>query len=172
MAKVANVQKTEPIDGANAVTAELAANDIRTARLFGASGEDSPPIQNDRIVLVQIDGAGRFACVGVLNESQGAKPGEKIIYSRSSSGEVMAAIKLLNDGKIEMLSPDSLAVSGSEIEVKADKSLKFESKEIEFTGGKVTCKGAATPTGQGGFCAMPYCAFSGAPQTGTEINGT
>lgn len=172
MGKIANVQKTEAVDGLNDVTAEIAAGDVRTARLFAPSGDDSPPIANDRIVLVQIDGAGRFAAVGVLNESQGAKPGEKILYSRDSSGEVKAALKLLNDGKIEMVSPESLSFSGSEVEVSAKEKMKLESKEIELTGGKVVCKGASTPTGQGGFCAMPYCAFTGAPQTGTEINGT
>ena len=73
-----------------------------TAETFAPSGDDSPPLENDRIVLVQVDGTGNFVSVGVLSKSQGAKPGEKILYSRGSDGEVKAAIKLLNDGKIEM----------------------------------------------------------------------
>lgn len=82
------------------VEAYLGAN--ITAETFAASGDDSPPLADDRIVLVKIDGSGNFAAVGVLSESQGAKPGEKILYSRDKNGEVQAAIKLLNDGKIEI----------------------------------------------------------------------
>ena len=51
-----------------------------TAETFAPSGDDSPPLENDRIVLVQVDGTGNFVAVGVLSKSQGAKPGEKILY--------------------------------------------------------------------------------------------
>lgn len=174
-----------------------------TAETFAPSGDDSPPLAEDRIVLVQVDGTGNFVSVGVLTESQGAKPGEKILFSRNEDGEIQAALKLLNDGKIEMISPadvqfnvkknmqiaaeenleasgkavsvsaqDGMELKGSDVSVKGESSLTLTSAKTELTGGQVTCKGTATPSGQGPFCAIPACLFTGAPQCGTDVKGT
>lgn len=132
-----------------------------SAETFAPSGDDSPPIENDRIVLVRVDGTGNFAAVGVLSVSQGAKAGEKILYSRSASGEVKAVLKLLNDGKIEMVSPDELVLQG--------KKLSLQSKETTLTGGNVKCAGTAVADGTGCFCGAPYCFYSGAPQSGSVV---
>ena len=148
-----------------------------TAETFAPSGDDSPPLENDRIVLVQVDGTGNFVAVGVLSKSQGAKPGEKILYSRGADGEVKAAIKLLNDGKIEMVSPVDFELTGKNIKISAEKklelegaeSLKLSSQKMELTGEQIVCKGVAQPDGSGCFCAQPYCLFSGAPQTGQNV---
>lgn len=164
MARIAEVKKVEEEDGAAVVTAEVVPGEVRSAGLAGAGGDGSPPIAGDRVVLVQVDGTGRFVAVGVLGESQGAKPGERVLYSRSADGEVMAALRLLNNGKIEMVSPESLSVRG--------KSVRIESEETTLTGGKVTCAGTVSPTGKGPFCAMPFCAFTGAAQTGASVSGT
>ena len=48
----------------------------QSAFTYGPSGDDSPPVKDDRIVLVQVDGTGKFVAAGVLTVSQGAKPGE------------------------------------------------------------------------------------------------
>ena len=141
-----------------------------TAETYAPSGDDSPPLAEDRIVLVQVDGTGNFMAVGVLSESQGAKPGEKILYSRNDKGEVQAAIKLLNDGKIEMVSPADFSLSGENVTVEGKKTLTLKSAATELTGGNLKCKGTATPDGTGCFCGMPYCAFTGAPQTGTNVS--
>ena len=37
----------------------------QTAFTFTPSGDDSPPLPEDRIILVSIDGSGKFAAVGV-----------------------------------------------------------------------------------------------------------
>ena len=76
-----------------------------TAETYAPSGDDSPPLENDRIVLVKVDGTGNFVAVGVLSVSQGAKPGDRILYSRNEDGEVQAVLKLLGDGTIEGVSP-------------------------------------------------------------------
>jgi hypothetical protein len=162
-----------------------------TAETFAPSGDDSPPLPEDRVVLVSVDGTGNFVSVGVLSVSQGAKPGERILYSRNSDGEAMAALKLLNDGKIEMLSPEDFSLSAKNLSVSAESSISVESESIkasgktteiegddiklngkttELTGGSVKCKGIASPDGTGCFCGMPYCAFTGAPQTGTNVS--
>lgn len=149
------------------VEAYLGAN--ITAETFAASGDDSPPLADDRIVLVKIDGSGNFAAIGVLTESQGAKPGEKILFSRDKDGEVQAAVKLLGDGKIEMISPDDFSLEGKKLKLKADE-ITIEGQATELKGGSVKCKGTATPDGTGCFCGVPYCLYTGAPQTGTNVS--
>jgi hypothetical protein len=80
------------------VTYEAFKGDNRDALLFGAVGVDSLPLANDRVLLIKIDGAGRYAVVGALAESQGAKPGEKILFARNAAGRVVSRIAMLNDG--------------------------------------------------------------------------
>ncbi len=86
---------------------------------YGPSGEDAPPLPEDRIVLIKEDGTGKYCAAGVLTISQGANPGEKIMYSRNSEGEVQAIIKMLNSGAIDIQSPETFNV-----ESKKDMSLK------------------------------------------------
>ena len=66
--------------------------------LFNSSGEDSPPVKDDKIILLRIDGAGKCVGVGVFNESQGANPGEKIFFARDQEGNIVSKIKMLNNG--------------------------------------------------------------------------
>lgn len=176
MGRIARLIKTE-IEKFIVQTVESHFGANVTAETFGPSGEDSPPLPEDRVVLVNVDGTGNFVSVGVLSVSQGAKPGERILYSRNSDGEVMAALKLLNDGKIEMISPENFSLSAKNLSVSAESSISMESESIkltgkntELTGGSVKCRGIASPDGTGCFCGMPYCAFTGAPQTGTNVS--
>lgn len=176
-------------------TVEAYAGVNLTADTFAASGDDSPPLAEDRIVLVQVDGTGNFVAVGVLTESQGAKPGEKILFSRNDKGEVQAALKLLNDGKVEMVSPADVNVSGKNIAASAEENVSIEAKkelsakgdtvkvdgaksmtlnsaDAKITGGKLTVQGTVAPSGSGPFCGIPACLFTGAPQCGTMVSGT
>ncbi len=176
---------------------ETRLNYNQTALTFAPSGDDSPPVKDDRIILVSIDGNGKFAAVGVLTASQGAKPGEKILYSRNEDGEVQAVLSLLNDGKVKLETPEEVSLatekgvkaeSKESFEITSEKDFKAESKanvevtasqkmtlkaqQTELTGGMLKCKGTATPSGQGPFCAIPVCPFTGAPQCGTDVSGT
>jgi len=197
-------------------TVEAYAGVNLSADTYAPSGDDSPPLPEDRIVLVQVDGTGNFVAVGVLTESQGAKPGEKILFSRDENGEVKAILKLLNDGKIELSTPeaisvdnkkgisvkskekieigaqemamtaDKVTVEGKGISVKSKEKIEIgaqemamtadkvtvEGKQTVLTGGRLQCKGSATPSGSGPFCAIPSCLFTGAPQCGTDVLGT
>ena len=168
MGRIAKLIKTA-IDKYIEQTVEAYSGANITALTFAPSGDDSPPLKNDRIALIKIDGSGAFAAIGVLSESQGANPGERIIYSRDKDGEVQAIVKLLNDGKIEMLSPDDFKTEAKKIGLKADE-IKIEGKATELTGGNVKCKGIAAADGTGCFCGVPYCLYTGAPQTGTNVS--
>lgn len=149
-----------------------------TAETYAPSGDDSPPLADDRIVLVKVDGTGNFVAVGVLSVSQGAKPGERILYSRNEDGEVQAALKLLNDGKIEMVSPADFEIKGKKIKIEAESDLNIKGQkvkiegQVEATGGTFKCKGTAAPTGTGCLCALAVCPVSGAAHVGDTAANT
>ena len=47
-----------------------------------------------------------------------------------------------------------------------------KSQNTKLTGGNVEIGGSVAPSGQGALCGMPFCAYSGAPQTGKISSGT
>ena len=110
--------------------------------------------------------------------SQGAKPGERILYSRNEDGEVQAALKLLNDGKIEMVSPADFEIKGKKIKIEAESDLNIKGQkvkiegQVEATGGTFKCKGSAAPTGTGCLCALSLCPVTGAAHVGDTATNT
>lgn len=170
-------------------TVETRLNYLQTALTFAPSGDDSPPLKEDRIILVSVDGSGKYAAAGVLTVSQGAKAGEKVLYSRSEDGDVEAIIRLLNDGTIKMEAPGDIKISGEKTlsaelkdnaSVKTDADMSLEASgsttvkaaTTTLTGGTLICKGIAAADGQGPFCGIPVCPFTGAPHNGTTVSGT
>lgn len=150
-----------------------------TAEQFAPSGDDSPPLENDRVILVPVDGTGNFVSVGVLCITQGAKPGEKIFFSRDSDGNAKAIFKLLGDGKIESLAPggydfksekDLKIQTDGDVRIKGE-NIKIEGK-VEVTGGNFKCKGTAAPSGTGCLCALDICPVSGAIHVGDTASNT
>ena len=90
-------------------------------------------------------------------------------------------MSLLNDGKVKLETPEEVSVatekdlkteSKANIEVSASQKMTLKAQQMELTGGMLKCKGTATPSGQGPFCAIPVCPFTGAPQCGTDVSGT
>ena len=166
MGRIARLIQTE-IEKFIVQTVEMYFGANVTAETFAPSGDDSPPLPDDRIVLVQTDGTNNFVAVGVLSVSQGAKPGEKILYSRNDDGEVMAAIKLLDDGSIQMQTFGDAGINltdkaGNVIETSSD-GIKLTDKNgnvieensdgitlTDKNGGKVTMAGKITLKGQSG----------------------
>ncbi|MCQ2087895.1 MAG: hypothetical protein MJZ37_07565 [Bacilli bacterium] len=118
------------------------------------SGDDSPALPEDRCLMIPIEGTGNFVVAAVMGKSQGAEPGDKLIYSRDSDGNIKGKVWIHNDGSIE--------VEGTDITVKGN---------VKITGGTCEIAGTPTPSGSGSLCAMPYCAFTGAPQAGEISSG-
>ena len=58
-----------------------------------------------------------------------------------------------------------------DLSVEAKGKATVKSTNTKLTGGIVEIGGAVTPTGQGALCGMPFCAYSGAPQTGKQTAG-
>ena len=79
-------------DKFNVVTTETRKGFDEEALLYASAGDDSVPCDNDRLILIKAGNTGEKAAVGSLNESQGAKPGEKILFSRDKNGKVVATM--------------------------------------------------------------------------------
>jgi len=190
----AKVMKTA-VDKFVQLTSEVWKGFNRDARLYGASGDDSPPCKDDQIILVKIDGTGKYVAAGVLTVSQGAKSGEKIFYARDADAKIVSKIAMLNDGSVKLEADGDVDVtSKGAVNTQSEKDTTFNSKKnmiteaaetntvkgkdvelkgnTKITGGTLECNGTASPTGNGCWCAMPFCAFTGAPQTGNKAVGT
>lgn len=193
------------------LTAEVWKGFNRDARLYTPPGEDSVPCGEDQIILVKIDGTGKYIAAGVLDVSRGAKPGEKIFYCRDAGGAIKAKISMLNDGSVKTEADGDISADtkGAHIvnadgditqkakgaygaESEKDMSLKSAANagleaagkatvkgadvelngKVKAAGGSFECAGTASPTGTGCLCAMPFCAFTGGPQTGNKAEGT
>ncbi len=148
---------------------------------FASSGDDSPPLKDDRILLVSIDGTGKYAACGVLTVSQGAKAGEKILFSRNEDNEVQAILSLLNDGKVKLETPEEISISTQKnmnieteekIEVLAKEMMTLKTQMLKLTGGSLEVNGSVAATGSGPFCAITHCHYDGAPHVGTTVSGT
>lgn len=107
-------------DTFTALTVETRKGFSEEPLLYAASGDDSVPCKDDRVLLVQAGGTGEQVVIGVLNKSQGAKSGERILFARDENGKIVAIIKMLNSGNIE-------------IELKGDYKIKTEGN-IELNG--------------------------------------
>lgn len=70
--------------------------------LYSVAGDDSVPCKDDRVLMVQAGGTGERVAAGVLNKSQGAKSGERFLFARDENGKIVAIIKMLNSGNIEI----------------------------------------------------------------------
>lgn len=91
--------------------------------------------------------------------------GDSSIKVDGSSG-----ITVAKDAKVDISGNSTITVSGDASVESPNITVKGE--KVQITGGQLTVNGSAAPTGQGGFCAVPACIFSGAPHIGTVISGT
>lgn len=93
----------------------------QTVFLYNPSGDDSVPCKNDKVIILKVDGTGNFIGVGILTESKGAKPGEKIFFGRDADGKVTATLKMLNSGNVETEADGDISVTN-----KGNQSYKTE----------------------------------------------
>ena len=113
----------------------------QTIYLFNPSGDDSVPCKGDKIIIVKVDGTGNFIGAGVLNESQGAKPGEKIFFGRDDQGKISSKLSMLNDGAVNLESDGDI-----KIESKKNYALNVKGDMEETVGGnsKMVADGSYT----------------------------
>ena len=80
------------------------------------------------------------------------------------SGSAINTIKMSSDGVTFTTDKD--------INVSAKGNATVKSPNTKLTGGNVEIGGSVAPSGQGALCGLPFCAYSGAPQTGKISSGT
>jgi hypothetical protein len=167
----------------------------QNALLYTPAGDDSIPLKDERLILIKVDGNGKYIACGVLTPSQGAKPGEKIFFARDPDGATVSKIFMLNDGSVnteadgDIMSATKKNVNYSakeNFDVKADKNITMEAAakatvkgdDVEIngkakaTGGSFECAGTVAPTGQGALCGCKYCYVTAFPVAGSKAEGT
>lgn len=113
------------------VDADTGGDIVKTASYYSTSGDDSPPLADDAIAMVQAGPSGLWVNLGVLdliNEST-ANPGERILYARDVSGEIKCRIYLHNDGKIRIFN-----IVGGEISLNTNGSVDINGVNIDLAG--------------------------------------
>jgi len=184
------------IDKAVELIVETRKSYNQKALLYSPSGDDSPPVKGDRLVLVKVDGTGKYIVVGTLTQSQGANPGEKILFARKNDGGIVSKFSMLNDGTVKLEGEKDLilAIKGSS-KTQVEKDLKMTVKgNITFEGnadsthkttGKFTVQGGTIEIladtelilkaiGASGWCpnGLTNCCMTGAPHGGAPMGIT
>ena len=179
------------------ITAETVKAFNINSHLYTPAGDDSVPLKDERLLLVKVGGTGKYVCAGVLTSSQGARPGEKILFARNKEGKIVGKLSFLSDGtvKLEATNDFTKSIEGNafasieknlEATIKGDIAIKGEGNvhqeavndftikgsKAQITGGSLQVDGAVSPTGSGPFCAMPACAITGAPHIGNIVTNT
>jgi hypothetical protein len=124
---------------------EARKDDSRNALLYNSAGEDSVPLDDERIILVKVDGAGKYVAVGVLTPSQGAKPGEKIFFARDLDGSIVSKLSMLHGGEVDFTQTGNFKGNiekNAELTIKGDKSETVTGK-AKYTSADTDIKSAA-----------------------------
>lgn len=126
-------------DGANVtdVKADSGTGASVLAELYGASGDDSPPLPGDSVALLDSPGAGRMNVVGsadTTNEGV-AEPGEVRRYARDADGAIVATIWMQGDGTIWISN-----ANGGVIEMAPSGDVTINGVTID-TGGNISTDG-------------------------------
>ena len=160
--------------------------------LYAPAGDDSIPLPDEWLVLAKVDGTGRYVTVGVLTPSQGAKPGEKILFARDGEGNVVSKLSFLKDGTVKLEADnDFIKEIKGNVKAKIKNELSVEANNITITGkgdiqqdatGKYTISGASIEIdglteiilktmGATMWCpnGMTNCALTGGPHGGPAM---
>lgn len=97
--------------------------------------------------------------------------GQIIITHTADNVEIKA-----NDTTISINAKGEVTLSAKEVTISGDTSLKttspkttIDGDKVEVTGSSFVRRGTANLDGQGGFCGIPVCPFTGAVHTGSTI---
>ena len=85
-------------------------------------------------------------------------------YNRSTLKAIPLCI-FSDDAKVK------IKVEDGALNIECDKCT-VTSNHTKLTGGNVEIGGSVAPSGQGALCGIPYCPYTGAPQTGKISSGT
>ena len=131
--------------------------------------------------------------IKVLENNHDKKAAEVMVepYSKSTMQAILISpeeddnnktiITIDEEGTISISTDKDINVSAKgnitaecegDINVSAKGNATVKSPNTKLTGGNVEIGGSVAPSGQGALCGLPFCAYSGAPQTGKISSGT
>jgi hypothetical protein len=165
----------------------------QTVFLFTPPGDNSVPCKEDRLIILKVDGTGKYIAVSVATESQGAKPGEKVFFGRDADGKIVSRITMLNNGSVNTKTDGDMtaevennltAIIKGDVEFEAGGTINETGKEdvTREATGKYTIKGATIEIagatelllktmGASLWCpnGVTNCYICGAPHGGTAM---
>lgn len=81
------------------IKGDCGGGNLKTAEYYSPAGDDSLPLPDDSVALLEITRSGGVVAVGVKSEKT-VNPGEKKLFARSAAGDVKGFIYLKNTGAI------------------------------------------------------------------------
>lgn len=166
----------------NKVNADKTVNVTHAAKSVLLDGKELPETTTDNVEVLTISGAGFSIQWDYKAKDKVLLLGLKDYVPKVDGVEVAEVPKAFmhyNRSTLKAV-PLCLFNDKADVTIKAEKgSLTIEcknectvkSKHTKLEGGVIEIGGSVAPTGQGPFCGLPYCAFTGAPQAGSQITG-
>ena len=109
--------------------------------------------------------------IGFANSAYSSKNMCAVLIKDESDDNVKTTVNIDENGNITVKTDGDATVNAKkDCSVTAENILVKANTKTEIKGAKVIIGGTVTPNGTGALCGMPYCAFSGAPQTGDTSN--
>jgi hypothetical protein len=175
-------------DGLNLIKAD--AGDAKTVEITNRENQFEDADAGTNKILM--DAANKL--VEILNGQEGSednsivldKANKKIVITDSTGNTVTmddtgitidaggATVVYNNSGDINISAGSStidIAKDG-DIDIKSSTHITVDGTQVTITGGTLNAAGVATPKGVGVLCSIPFCVFSGAPQTSDIATGT
>lgn len=85
----------------------------------------------------------------------------------------LASITISKEGAITVHAAKDINIKAdTNVNINVSGNATIDSPNVKVTGGQLTVDGSCAPTGQGGFCGLPNCVFSGCVHVGNVISGT
>ena len=112
---------------------DLGGGDLAPTDHMPGAGDDSPPLAEDYVALIELDGVTeQLAAVGYSDATDKvAAPGEKRIYARDSAGVLKAEVHIKGDGEIVVKQ-----TAGSSITIAASGAVTIAATSVSFTVGQ------------------------------------
>ena len=126
------------------LSCEIEADSVQTVELSNVSGEDNNPLNGDTVLIINVSDAYKLGILiddGVAPDGSINK-GEKLLYSRDSSGAVKAKVALKNNGEIILNDGGDFAVKFNELKAAFDQLKADFNAHVHPTGSPNT----GTPT--------------------------
>ena len=143
---------------------------VAETEAFDEENEDSPDM--DDLKETGNSAFSRYTKDYIIHSVK-TKDGEVAITHTANGVDITA-----KDTTISITANGSVSVSAKNVEIKGASTIKTSSPattldgdKVEVTGSSFIRKGKSNIDGQGGFCGIPVCPFTGAVHTGSTISG-